>query len=74
MNTQETLTPWNETDKENWFKEQKIKRSYQNEVASKIHDLRSICDVVQYGSLAVGSTQLPFTPRNLLPEASAVRQ
>ena len=47
------LTPWNDNDKKNWFKEQTIKRSYRNEVVSKIEELKTEFDVVQYGSLTI---------------------
>ena len=28
------MTPWTQTDKENWFKEQTIKRSYRDEAVA----------------------------------------
>ena len=59
MPPQKNLTPWNQTDKENWFKEQTVKRSYANEVLTKIQTLRSAYDVVQYGTLKVDSTEYP---------------
>lgn len=57
--TQTTLTPWTQADKDNWFKEQTIKRSYLNEVVSKIQDLKSGFEIVQYGALSVNPSQYP---------------
>lgn len=50
---------WNQTDKENWFKKQSIKRSYQKEVVSKILELKTAYDVTQYGAVKVGVTEYP---------------
>jgi len=46
-----TLVPWTQTDRDQWFKEQSIKRSYEAEVVSKVQDLNSAFDVLQYGLL-----------------------
>jgi hypothetical protein len=53
------MTPWTEADKDQWFKEQTIKRSYLGEVVTKIQDLKSMYDVVQYGALSVNPAQYP---------------
>ena len=45
------LTPWGDAEKALWLKKQSIKRSYQDEVVTKIEKLKSTLDVVQYGSL-----------------------
>ena len=60
MNTQNTLIPWTMADREQWFKEQSIKRSYQDEVVSKINDLSKDFDVIQYGSLKVSTNSYPL--------------
>lgn len=52
------MNPWGQTEKENWFKEQTIKRSYKNEVVSKIQKLNSL-DVIQYGSLSINPDKYP---------------
>ncbi len=59
MNTIKQLTPWTQNDKEQWFKEQAIKRSYQDEVVSKIQSLGSTYDVIQYGALSLNSSRYP---------------
>lgn len=43
---------WGPQEKQDWRQEQKIKRSYQDEVLAKIEELKSTCDVVPYGSLS----------------------
>ncbi len=52
MENQTNLKPWGKAEKENWFKEQTIKRSYKEEVVSKIEDLKGSFDVSQYGALS----------------------
>jgi len=60
MNSQATTTPWTQADKDRWFKEQTIKRSYKERVISKIEDLKSTFDVVQYGALALDPEKYPL--------------
>lgn len=55
----EKLIPWNETQKENWLKEQKIQRSYKDEVLSKIEKLKSLHDVINYGALSYDREKYP---------------
>lgn len=59
MSTKEKLTPWTQVDKENWRKEQTIKRSYKNEVLTKIDKLRTTFEVIQYGSLSYNPELYP---------------
>lgn len=54
------LVPWGEKEKVNWFKEQTIKRSYKDEVVSKIQKLGSTLDVSQYGALSLDSGRYPL--------------
>ncbi|MBC7712488.1 MAG: M14 family metallocarboxypeptidase [Rhizobacter sp.] len=54
-----TMIPWGQAEKENWFKEQKIKRSYQEEVVSKINKLKERFDISQYGALSIDSEKYP---------------
>lgn len=42
---------WQQAEKQNWYNQQSTKRSYQNEVVSKIQKLKSQFDVIQYGAL-----------------------
>jgi len=50
---------WGQTEKENWFKEQTIKRSYLNEVVTKINSLKNILEVTQYGALTLDPASYP---------------
>ncbi|MGE4234362.1 MAG: M14 family metallocarboxypeptidase [Bacteriovoracia bacterium] len=51
---------WQHADKEKWFNEQKIKRSYQDEVVSKIQKLSNKFDVLSYGSLSQNPSRYPL--------------
>ncbi|MDO6487153.1 M14 family metallocarboxypeptidase [Colwellia sp. 6_MG-2023] len=51
---------WDATDKKQWFELQTIKRSYQDEVISKINTLSSHFDIVQYGALSVDKQRYPL--------------
>lgn len=53
-------TPWTQADKDNWFKEQKIKRSYKEEVVTKIEKLKTQMDVVHYGNLSYNTDRYPL--------------
>lgn len=44
-------TPWQQAEKAKWLEAQNIKRSYQEQVVSKIEKLKAQFDVVQYGTL-----------------------
>lgn len=51
---------WLQADKDNWYKEQTIKRSYQDEVVSKIQKLNADFEVTQYGALAANPQRYPL--------------
>jgi hypothetical protein len=51
--------PWNQSEKDQWLHEQTIKRSYLDEVVSKINDLESSFEVVQYGALSQSPNLYP---------------
>lgn len=51
---------WQQADKDNWFKQQEIKRSYQDEVVTKILELKSDFEVIQYGSLSLDPARYPL--------------
>lgn len=53
-------TPWGTVEKENWFREQKIKRSYLKDVVSKIENLKSKFNVSQYGALSLDPSLYPL--------------
>ena len=52
--------PWGNTEKEQWFKEQSIKRSYLKEVVTKIKALGFQWDVQQYGALSINPQLYPL--------------
>lgn len=54
-----STAPWGEIEKANWFKEQTIKRSYKEDVITKIEKLTALHDVVQYGSLSLDPARYP---------------
>lgn len=54
-----STAPWGAAEKENWFKEQTIKRSYKDDVMTKIEKLKALHDVVQYGSLSLDPVRYP---------------
>jgi hypothetical protein len=59
MKNENQASPWGQTEKENWFNEQIIKRSYQDEVATKINKLKDSFEVVQYGALSIDPSKYP---------------
>lgn len=59
MEKSNTLTPWIESDKLNWLKEQKLRRSYRDDVESKITALKSFFEVHQYGALSYDPGRYP---------------
>lgn len=52
--------PWQQSDKDNWFRAQKVQRSYQNEVVAKIRALAGRFEVVQYGALSLDPARYPL--------------
>lgn len=51
---------WGDAERALWLSQQTIKRSYQDEVLSKIEKLKSDFDVVQYGALASDKDRYPL--------------
>jgi hypothetical protein len=51
---------WNDAEKKEWFLQQTIKRSYQEQVLSKIDALSQAFDVVQYGALDIDQSRYPL--------------
>jgi len=51
---------WQQAEKENWYKQQKIQRSYQDEVVSQIQELKASFEVVQYGVLSENPDRYPL--------------
>ncbi|MDH5434113.1 MAG: M14 family metallocarboxypeptidase [Gammaproteobacteria bacterium] len=52
--------PWGEAEKKNWLAEQTIKRSYSEQVLSKIEALKADYDVSQYGALDYDADRYPL--------------
>lgn len=51
---------WGQTEKEQWLLEQSIKRSYLDEVVTKIKTLSSDFDIVSYGTLSQAPDRYPL--------------
>jgi len=51
---------WTEKENVQWFEEQEIKRSYQDEVVEKIMALKADFDVQQYGALSLDENRYPL--------------
>lgn len=60
MATDTKLTPWGPAEKEQWLSEQHIKRSYHDDVLTKVEKLKSILDVTQYGALSYNRDRYPL--------------
>jgi len=60
MTNSKTLIPWGNTEKELWLKEQKIKRSYKEEVLTKVMTLNKSFEVLQYGALSYNPERYPL--------------
>ncbi|MEE4246578.1 MAG: M14 family metallocarboxypeptidase [Kangiellaceae bacterium] len=52
--------PWGEAERKQWFEMQSIKRSYQEEVVSKIHLMSQQFTIRRYGALSIDETSYPL--------------
>ena len=52
--------PWTNKEKALWLAQQKIKRSFQDEVLTKLERLSSAFDMSQYGSLSIDESRYPL--------------
>ena len=52
--------PWGPAEKKQWFEQQRIKRSYQEEVLSKIATFHEDFEVIQYGKLSLTVNDYPL--------------
>ncbi|HHX8441980.1 TPA: M14 family metallopeptidase [Vibrio diabolicus] len=52
--------PWSEEERKAWLATQEVKRSYQDEVVSKIDALRERFDIEQYGALSYNEARFPL--------------
>jgi hypothetical protein len=51
---------WQQAEKDKWYREQIIKRSYRDQVVSKIQKLKTTFEVVQYGALSQDPERYPL--------------
>lgn len=56
----EDMTKWGRTEKEKWFSEQIVQRSYKDEVVTKILALESRFDLIRYGALTLNPDLYPL--------------
>lgn len=59
--------PWGIAEKQQWFKKQSVKRSYQKEVVEKIDALKTQFTVENYGALSIDFERYPLYALKLLP-------
>ncbi|MDN4501869.1 M14 family metallocarboxypeptidase [Alteromonadaceae bacterium BrNp21-10] len=52
--------PWNAQHKAQWFEQQKVRRSYQQNVVAKLSSLGQHFDIIQYGSLPIDPVRYPL--------------
>ena len=64
MNNEKRVYPWGQKEKELWFKDQTIKRSYQSEVVTKINKLKDSFEITQYGALSIDPNKYPVFSMN----------
>ncbi|MEQ1721631.1 MAG: M14 family metallocarboxypeptidase [Pseudobdellovibrio sp.] len=60
MNSMIKKQPWGQEEKAAWLKEQTIKRSYKDDVLTKIEKLKSSLDVISYGNLSYNPDRYPL--------------
>jgi hypothetical protein len=60
MNNEKKLIPWGQKEKENWFKDQTIKRSYHDEVINKLNRIKNNFELIHYGSLSINPRRYPL--------------
>ncbi len=60
MNSQSLRTPWSQADKDRWFQQQTIQRSYQEDVLSRLNELKPVYEIYQYGALSIDPSRYPL--------------
>lgn len=60
MSYENLKSPWGTKEKEIWFQDQTIKRSYLNEVVPKINQLKNNFEISQYGALSLNPSKYPL--------------
>ncbi len=67
--------PWGETERQAWFDAQVVKRSYADEVLSKLEKMSERFDVTRYGALSMAPERYPlfsFRSRNWKKDVQTV--
>lgn len=54
------MKPWGEKEKQDWFGQQKVRRSYREEVVSRIERLADRFDIETYGALSIDPERYPL--------------
>lgn len=52
--------PWTNDHKKQWFERQEVKRSYRDEVLSKLDGLEHLFEIIQYGALPFDQDRYPL--------------
>lgn len=52
--------PWTNDHKKQWFERQEVKRSYRDEVLSKLDGLEHLFEIIQYGALPFDENRYPL--------------
>lgn len=60
MPLEKQLTPWTQADKDRWYSQQRIQRSYAEEVLTRVQELSADHEVTQYGTLKVDASEYPL--------------
>ena len=60
MSDQVIGTPWGIQEKNSWFSQQKVVRSYKDEVLSKLEKVNPTLKLKQYGALSIDSNKYPL--------------
>lgn len=60
MSSEKMSRPWNDAEKENWFRAQKTSRSYLRDVVTKVEALKFSFEVTPYGALSLNPSLYPL--------------
>ena len=68
----QTGQAWGDTERKQWFDEQRIQRSYQSDVVAKLNALNSAFEIEQYSALSFDPKRYPlFVIKNKINSAKA---
>lgn len=54
------MQPWGDKEKQAWFEQQKMQRSYHDEVVSRLRTLSATFDIARYGALSIDPDRYPL--------------